>query len=191
MTRSAMIGAGPRTWWAPWTSPSRSIWSCRPCLRLGTWGQTQRTCCWCGRKNYCFLNKKSWLALLCYSTCIGSLIILATRARAELNQEYNINRFSCWFTGRGAPKGKTGGVVRGRQRNRGTGNHGNGQANTPKQPGQSGPGVPALLSGSTDPGLHHHEPAVTDEPAWTVPAGALAGTHAHIRVDVHTFIWDI
>lgn len=34
------------------------------------------------------------------------------------------------FIGRGAPKGKTGGRG-GRQRNRGTGNHGSGQANMP------------------------------------------------------------
>lgn len=36
-----------------------------------------------------------------------------------------------------------------------------------RQPGQPGPGLPALLSGSADAGLH--EPAVTDEPAWPLP----------------------
>lgn len=39
-----------------------------------------------------------------------------------------------------------------------------------REPGQPGPGLPAVLPGSPDTGLHQHEPAVPDEPAWPLPA---------------------
>lgn len=45
----------------------------------------------------------------------------------------------------------------------------------PQQPGQPGRGVPALLPGPPDTGLHLHEPALPDEPAWALPAGIIPG----------------
>lgn len=44
-----------------------------------------------------------------------------------------------------------------------------------KQPGQSGWGLPVLLAGATDPRLHLHESALSDEPAWPFPGRALPG----------------
>lgn len=44
-----------------------------------------------------------------------------------------------------------------------------------RQPGQPGPGLSALLPGASDARLHQHEPAVTNESAWALPAWTLPG----------------
>uniref|UniRef100_H3BXI3 ATP-dependent helicase RENT1 n=1 Tax=Tetraodon nigroviridis TaxID=99883 RepID=H3BXI3_TETNG len=68
--------------------------------------------------------------------------------------------------GRGAMKGKS---------SRGGGGRQDPRLSHAKQSDQPGRGLPAILPGAADAGLHLHEPAVTDEPARTLAAGAFPG----------------
>lgn len=55
-----------------------------------------------------------------------------------------------------------------------------------KQPGQSGWGLPVLLAGATDPRLHLHESALSDEPTWPFPGRAFPGNSV---LDTPTWVY--